>query len=133
MKRATWALTLALLFLTAGQAEARFDAPVDVPLSFFQDQLATDNVKSVDVEKDLLVGELNAPQPRANNSITTFRTALPEGTTSQWTLTQWLIANRHNAVVNVRNQNSLVLNSLVPLIPWLLIFGFMWFFMLRQL
>jgi hypothetical protein len=28
-----------------------------------------------------------------------FRTALPKGTSGNWAFTQWLLANRHSAVI----------------------------------
>ena len=32
-----------------------------------------------------------------------------------------------------KNQSNLLMNILLPLVPWLLIFGFVWFFVFRQL
>jgi cell division protease FtsH len=38
-----------------------------------------------------------------------------------------ILDKRGNAQVSFRNNQNLLLNILVPLIPWLLIFGFIWF------
>jgi cell division protease FtsH len=35
--------------------------------------------------------------------------------------------------VEAKNQSNLLMNILLPLVPWLLIFGFIWFFVFRQL
>ena len=105
----------------------------EIPLSVFQAELAADNVERVDVGTDLLTGKLRTQRTIDNQPVTQFRTPLPVNTTAGWNFTEWLLENRRNAVVGVRNENNLLLNILVPLIPWLLIFGFIWFFVFRQL
>jgi ATP-dependent Zn protease len=133
MNRISWTFCALAMFATTGVANARMLEVHDVPLSFVEEQLTSGNVKRVDVEHDQLSGELAAPRSWDGKSVEAFRTTLPEGTTAQWNFTQWLLANRHDAIVNVRNQSNLVLNILVPLIPWVLIFGFIWFTVFRQL
>ena len=66
-----------------------------------------------------------------------FKVEIPAGNAQQWQMTQYLLskANEKGRVTTLRAENSqsLVVNILVPLIPWLLIFGFVWFFVFRQL
>ena len=45
----------------------------------------------------------------------------------------WLLDHAGNAKVEAENGNSFLLQFVVPLIPWILIFGFIWFFVFRQL
>jgi ATP-dependent Zn protease len=123
-------LVLAFLFVTA---QTRPAGEFAMPLSVFEAELAADNVERVDVEGDALVGKLRTQRTIENQPVLTFRTALPPGTTAGWNFMEWLLENRRNATVNVGNDNSLLLNILVPLIPWLLIFFFIWFFVFRQL
>jgi ATP-dependent Zn protease len=53
---------------------------------------------------------------------------------SNWDFVRWLLENsRGTATVEIRNANNVLVNILLPLIPWLLIFGFIWFFVFRQL
>src|SRR5438552_9013191 len=96
--------------------------------------MKVDRVAYLDIGKDELFGEFRRPQVLRGEQIAKFRVPLPEGTTSNWAFTQWLIENRGDAGLGVRDggQNLLV-NIFVPLIPWLLIFGFIWFFVFRQL
>ncbi len=42
-------------------------------------------------------------------------------------------ASGTNTVISIKENSNLFINILVPLIPWLLIFGFIWFFVFRQL
>ena len=53
--------------------------------------------------------------------------------TSNWDFTAWLLDHRGTADVKVDNNQNLLINMLLPMIPWLLIFGFIWFFVFRQL
>jgi ATP-dependent Zn protease len=123
-------LAVAFFFLTA---QTRPAGQFAMPLSVFEAELAADNVERVDVEGDVLVGKLRTQRTIENQPVLTFRTALPPGTTAGWNFMEWLLENRRNATVNVNNDENLLLNILVPLIPWLLIFGFIWFFVFRQL
>jgi ATP-dependent Zn protease len=123
-------LVLGFFFLTARTRPA---GEVVVPLSAFEAELMADNVKWVDIEPDQLAGELRTARSIRGENVIGFRTPLPAGTTSGWAFAQWLLENRRNAVVGVNNPSNLLLNILVPLIPWLLIFVFIWFFVFRQL
>lgn len=67
------------------------------------------------------------------SSSVTFSVTLPQGVTESWAFVQWVLDNRRDAQVTVDNNSSLLVNILVPLIPWLLIFGFIWFFVFRVL
>ncbi|MDQ3441893.1 MAG: hypothetical protein M3478_16240 [Planctomycetota bacterium] len=123
-------LLIGFFFLTA---QTRPAGQFVMPLSVFEAELAADNVERVEVETDLLVGKLRTQRTIDNQPVLTFRTPLPPGTTTGWNFMEWLLENRRNATVGVRNNNSLLINILVPLIPWLLIFLFIWFFVFRQL
>ena len=126
-----------LVFLVTGflllSANPRPAGQFEIPLSVFQAELAADNVERVDVGTDVITGKLRTQRTIDNQPVSQFRTALPANTTGGWNFMQWLLENRRNAVVGVRDDNSLLLNILVPLIPWLLIFVFIWFFVFRQL
>ena len=123
-------LVIGFLFLTA---QTRPAGQFVMPLSVFQAELAADNVERIDVETDLLVGKLRTQRKIDNQPVVEFRTPLPPGTTTGWNFMEWLLENRRNAIVGVRNDSNLLINIFVPLIPWLLIFLFIWFFVFRQL
>jgi ATP-dependent Zn protease len=123
-------LVIGFLLLSANPRPA---GQFEIPLSVFQAELAADNVERVDVGTDLLIGKLRTQRTIDNQPVIQFRTPLPANTTAGWNFTEWLLENRRNATVGVRNNDNLLLNILVPLIPWLLIFGFIWFFVFRQL
>lgn len=103
-----------------------------IPLSDFQSLLRTDKVSELTVEGSRITGIFSMPQNIRGKSVLRFQTEIPKEAVS-WQFTQWLLEQRGDAIVNVNNNSNLLLDILVPLIPWLLIFGFIWFFVFRQL
>jgi ATP-dependent Zn protease len=102
-------------------------------LSDLVQQLHSGNVRSVLIDGDRLVCQLRTPKQYGDGTASRISAALPAGTTGSWMFTQWLLENSNGADVEVENSQNLLVNLLVPLIPWLLIFGFIWFFVFRQL
>jgi ATP-dependent Zn protease len=129
-----WVLFIGLavmLFMLLSKQET---AVGRVSLSDFVDHLRNGRVSVVTLEGDEVTGRFTSPQPATGEKTTLwFRTSLPKGVTGDWAFIQWLLEHRRGADVYVRGQNSLVTNILLPLIPWLLIFGFIWFFVFRPL
>ena len=124
-------ITLAvMLFMLLQKPKTQYPT---ISLSDFRQQLEADRVRSVVIENDQLLGEFVQPQTLENQTVLKFRVILPQGTTAQWQFTDWLTTNRGNATVIAERNPDLLMNILVPLIPWLLIFGFIWFFVFRQL
>src|SRR4051812_32199937 len=130
-----WVLFIALavmLFMLLNKSGAQY---ASVPVSEVFKQLKEDKVKEVTIDGDKLTGEFREPQAvgEKNERITKFQTALPVNSSTDFATLRYLIDNAQNAKVNVENSPNLLINILVPLIPWLLIFGFIWFFVFRQL
>ena len=97
-----------------------------LPLGEFVEKLENKQIVSVAIEVD----ELIVKTSDGGN----YKTALPPGLASNWDFVRWLLdKSQGNASVEVRNANNLVVNILLPLVPWLLIFLFIWFFVFRQL
>jgi ATP-dependent Zn protease len=134
MKIFGWALfifvALALVVLLNKPASSAY---ATIPLSDFTSRLDSDLVKVVEVRHDELIGEFKSTETIGGDKVQKFRVVLPEGSTASWNFTPWLVEHRQNATVLAQNEPNLLLNILVPLIPWLLIFGFIWFFVFRQL
>ncbi|MEO6434361.1 MAG: AAA family ATPase, partial [Tepidisphaeraceae bacterium] len=106
-----------------------------IALSEFWCRLEQDQVKELTIEGDKILGEFRQPYPAGESgaNVQKFQTALPAGASNAWEMTRDVLVKRGNAKVTVENSPNLLLNILVPLIPWLLIFGFIWFFVFRQL
>jgi cell division protease FtsH len=105
-----------------------------VSISDFQTWLQAGKVKTVTIETDELHGEFTTEMPGTDGKpYRYFRTETPTGASNEWLFTQWLLEHRGAAGVDVVNGNNVLINLIVPLVPWLLIFGFIWFFVFRQL
>lgn len=127
-----WALFIGLAVMLFVLLKTSQGASSEIALSDLTAQLEQGNVREVTIDKDELTGEFIAA-PAFTNGMTRFRAPLPEGLGSQWSFVQWLIDHRGPARINGSNSQSLLLQVIVPFIPWLLIFGFVWFFIFRQL
>jgi len=100
-------------------------------------QLKAGNVKVLAVETDQIKGEFKNPVAFATSAsnkqpVLQFRADIPQQSSSE--LMIWLL-DHYTGGPDIRAENSqnLLLTIIVPLIPWLLIFGFIWFFVFRQL
>lgn len=106
-----------------------------IPMSDFTQGLVAGRVDYVTVRGDELVGQFTKPEPIPGPSVPVkkFRVILPQQMSQNWDFLHWLIDHRQNARVTVENNTNLVTTVLVPLIPWLLIFLVIWFFVFRAL
>jgi ATP-dependent Zn protease len=127
----SWVLfiLLAILLITLLQYKNSPSSPVS--FSRFSTELTRSNVASVTVSGDDLVGRFSQPVNVNGTTVKLFRCALPTSMSSNWQFLQWL--NSFGAEVQIENNPNLLLNILIPLIPWILIFLFIWFFVFRTL
>src|SRR5688572_19209049 len=94
----------------------------------------TNQVRELTIEGDEITGELRDTFKTADGrQVQHFRTAVPQGAGSDYALLKDLTVNSTQTSVRVENSQNILLQVLVPLIPWLLIFLFIWFFVFRQL
>jgi ATP-dependent Zn protease len=130
-----WVLFIALavmLFMLLNKTNAQYSP---VAISDVLEQLKDGHVSYVTIDGDKLVGEFRSPLPlgEQRERIVRFQSPLPTGAGGEFATLQYLTDNAQGAKVYVENGPNLLMNILVPLIPWLLIFGFIWFFVFRQL
>ena len=103
----------------------------DISLSEFQQRLQSDQIAELRIEGDRIRGTFHQPYVIKNVQVKMFSTNLPAGSAPM--MTPWILEHRAHAEVYVDDNQNLLMTLLVPLIPWLLIFGFIWFFVFRQL
>jgi cell division protease FtsH len=132
------AIMLIMLLKNSSQATQK------IPFSDFENMLASHSVESFTIDGDDVEGEVKTGVviPGAGANQRWFSTEYPQGTFSN---TNYLADLRRlagggdpkvafgEAKVDAKNQSNLLMNILLPLVPWLLIFGFIWFFVFRQL
>ena len=129
------ALAAVLFVVLAGNRSN--PAQTEIPLSEFYRLLRDERVEQVtigDTEvRGKLTGEVHVSTAVGAKKVLHFRATLPQGMGTNWAFTQWVLENARSTRVDVDNGGSLLMNIVVPLIPWVLIFGFIWFFVFRQL
>jgi hypothetical protein len=133
-----WVLFIALALMLALLLTRRSKPPYgEIALSDFAAKLRAGNVEWVTVSDTEVSGKFETPQTLASGrvpvTVTHFRTQLPNNVAGSWPFTQWLLDNANGARIEADNGGNLLVNIVVPLIPWVLIFGFIWFFVFRQL
>jgi cell division protease FtsH len=129
-----WVLFIALavmLFMLLNKNQTQY---ARIALSDFMTQLREDHVRELTIEGDKILGEFRDMQPvgEKGERVGKFQTELPTGSLN-WDAVNAILSSRGSAKVSVENNSNVVLQFLLPLIPWLLIFGFIWFFVFRQL
>jgi cell division protease FtsH len=131
-----WVLFIALAVLLFMLLNKSSNTHQSIAVSDFESRLVNDQVKKAVIQSDDVVGEFRNPEtiPNATTTVTKFRATYPAGTFNNGgPQFRWIMDNRKNAEVQAENNQNILINILVPLIPWLLIFGFIWFFVFRQL
>jgi cell division protease FtsH len=128
-----WVLFIALAIMLFVLLNSRNNAAVPVNLDVFWTALAEGQVRKITLEGDEIIGEFSVPQDVNGQKVEQFRTAVPTGSSMDWNFTQSILDRRGTMQVRVENSSNTLMTIIVPLIPWLLIFGFIWFFVFRQL
>ena len=120
-----WLLFIGLAVMLFMVLDSGKGSLATLPLGVFVQRLEAKQVTSIVIDGDKIIGTITGGQR--------FRTPLPPGMSGDWSFVQWLIEkSQGTAVVEVHNPNNVWINILLPLVPWLLIFLFIWFFVFRQ-
>ena len=133
-----WVLFIGLAVMLFMLINTKNNTAVSIPLSEFQLRLERDLVQNVVIDGDEIRGTFKdegeiVNTPAGSVKVKEFTTPVPLGSSADWTFTRWVLENRRNAQVTVENNQNILLQVIVPLIPWILIFAFIWFFVFRQL
>jgi cell division protease FtsH len=128
-----WLLFIGLavmLLMLLGQNNQNYR---EVDLSDLLNQLEKGQVEQLVIDGTEVTGKFLAPLRIGTTEVTSFKTNVSSGGPIPDVIVERLIEKRGNAKLGMKDSNSLLVTVLLPLIPWLLIFGFIWFFVFRQL
>ena len=131
-----WVLFIGLAVMLFVLIQGKKRQSAQISFSEFDTLLRAGAIAEIIVEGDEVHGVLPAgakPFTAASGPTLEFRSSLPQGMSGTWGFMQHLLDNRGGATVSVENNQNILMQVLVPLIPWLLIFLFIWFFVFRQL
>ena len=129
-----WVLFIALAVMLFFILNKNSRGNVTVKLSELRTQLQADNVESVTIDGDTLRGRFKRPvsQSGQQTKVSDFRADVPTGS-QPWDVTKWLMDEGKGADVVAENNTTFLSSILVSLVPWIVLFGLIWFFVLRQL
>jgi cell division protease FtsH len=130
-----WVLFLGLavmLFILLNQHKGQY---YDTDLTTLDSQLDRHNIKSISIEGDTLKGEYKVPVTEPGKQpAELFKVEVPTNMTNSYEMVKDLVArSKGYGSVRAENGKDMLMSILVPLVPWLLLIAFFWFFVLRQL
>ncbi|MGD0541526.1 MAG: ATP-dependent zinc metalloprotease FtsH [Tepidisphaeraceae bacterium] len=130
-----WVLFISLAIMLVMLLKSTNQPSEKVAWSDFENLLHDNRVKEFTIDGDEVEGEVkdNVQIPGAPAGSKLFKTEYPAGTFSNGAYLAVLRKDRGDAKGDAENSSNILMNILVPLVPWLLIFGFIWFFVFRQL
>jgi cell division protease FtsH len=130
-----WVLFISLAIMLVMLLRSTSNAHQPIPISDFETLLSQNHIEEFTIDGNDIEGEVKdgVQIPGAAGNTKFFSTEYPEGTFSNGAYLVDLMNKRGATKVEAKNQSSLLMNILLPLVPWLLIFGFIWFFVFRQL
>lgn len=130
-----WIVFIGLAVMLAVVLMKKNNSSKPIKISELRTQLSIGNVESVTIDGDTLRGTFRQPQLLGGpDKVKDFRTETSTGS-APWEVTKWLLDEGKVGGTDVvaENNGTLLSSILVQLIPWLVLFGFIWFFILRQL
>ena len=128
-----WVLFIGLAVMLFIVLNSKSTTHADIPLSDFRMRLMRGDVAEAVIEDNAVYGSFVNPTLINGVSVLRFRAPLPQGVGNNWSFVQWVLENGRDTVVRADSSKSQILSLLMPLVPWLLILFFIWFFIFRQL
>ena len=122
----------ALLFIWLKQQATPYQT---VAFSTFWQQVEHQNIEKMVIDDSDISGKFRTEQvvPNVVGRVSNFRTYLPPNF-STWEFLRDLEAKvGTTAEIRAEPTNNILVNFILPFIPWLLILAFIWFFVFRQL
>lgn len=134
-----WLLFIGLAVLLVMLVKSGNRSQVKIATGDFWKAFQDDKVLFVKIEGDEVTGKLKErgkplmTVEGKTEEVLDFRAEFPTGFMAQGGFQKLLEANKGSTRLEVDNRDSFWVNILLPFIPWLLIFGFIWFFVFRQI
>ncbi|MEZ0268119.1 MAG: AAA family ATPase, partial [Phycisphaerae bacterium] len=133
-----WVLFIALAVMLFIVLQGTRKQAQDISMTELMVQAKNGNIAKLVIDENVIKGAFNRPDETPHKGVQNFRCEVPLNQVSSPWLMQFVmdLATRKGDVtipVTAENNQNLLSTILIPLIPWLLIFAFIWFFVFRQL
>ena len=129
-----WLLFVAVAALLFVWLKQQSPGSTTIPLNVFWQQVEHTNIEKMVIDGDEVQGKFAREALVNGQRVLNFKTNLPGGTAQSWQFTKDLL-DKTSMTTDIRAEptNNILVNFILPFIPWLLILGFIWFFVFRQL
>ena len=111
----------------------------DIDIRTFYEKLDKNQISDIRITGEEVYGQLKQKEPAAENrpAYDRFRVTFPLMTTSDFAWQHNVLYDKDGSLrmskVANENQNNLLLNILVPFVPWVIVFVIIWFIFIRQM
>ena len=127
-----WILFVTVALLLYVWLRQQAPTSTTVPFSTFHRQVQSSNVLSVVMAGDEIHGQVRTAVSVGSTRVTRFHTLLPGGLGGSWEFNRYLLDSNPAIDVRVEPANNILVNFFLPLIPWVVIMGFVWLLIVRS-
>jgi cell division protease FtsH len=120
----------ALLFVWLKQASP---GPTNISLSDFYHEVNATNIEKMTIDETDVEGKFNTERVINNQKVSNFRVNIPPNMATWEFVKDLLKTTGTKTEIKAEPTNNILMNFILPFIPWLLILAFIWFFVFRQL
>ncbi|MEE9294424.1 MAG: ATP-dependent zinc metalloprotease FtsH, partial [Phycisphaerae bacterium] len=125
----SWLLFVVLAIMLVVVLNHGMDRAKEISFSEFHTYVESGEIQSIIIRDRSIRGEFKPSQGAAPMR---YQVAVPPNLVGDYEFLKWLEASAPDADVKAE-QDSVLMAVLINLLPWLLIFGFIWFVVFRQL
>jgi cell division protease FtsH len=131
----SWLIFLGLALAMIALLGKNYTKPTELTMDQFYARLDKGELKELVIKDGAIIGKLTSLTGQKPGSSPDFEVRFPRQTIESYDFIKDLQqrADTHHISVKYETSDNLFVQVLLPLIPWLLIFGFIWFFVFRQL
>jgi cell division protease FtsH len=131
----SWLIILGLALAIIALFSKNYQKPTSLSIDQFYAQLENGNITDVTIKDTVITGKLKTSTGQRVGSSNEFEVSFPQRTLEDYRFIKDLNkkCTSKNIALHHENSDNIFIQVLLPLIPWLLIFGFIWFFVFRQL
>jgi cell division protease FtsH len=128
----SWIGFVLVALMIAVVIQSEYTTPNTIPIDRFWSEAKEGKYKTVTVSDDAILGTYK-PTKEPKKGVTRFKVAYRVGDEFDAVVERVRSTVPEGTEIRYEQSTGPLINMLINLIPWLLIFGFIWFFVLRQL
>ncbi|HTW94294.1 MAG TPA: ATP-dependent metallopeptidase FtsH/Yme1/Tma family protein, partial [Tepidisphaeraceae bacterium] len=129
-----WVVFLGIIIMAFMLVQNGHQHYTEIDISDFWNAMSQNQIAKMTIDGSEISGEFTQPMNvRGVEHVQYFKVVVPDGAFNNSDAElDWIRDHRGTADVAVENNQNLIVNLLVPFIPWVLILVVIWFFVLRQ-